>query len=357
MLDAKRLVGIGLCVFGFALSAKAGPGMFEASFIWHAWGNDITTGTVFPYNTYLLYAAPRGHDCQSASPYTPNGATAPRYCSRAIIEAGYPITGSGTLVSGGATVGGVIALPAAAIVADVTGFLRSYYPYLQSHTYADFENEAGTFFAGGGPAAATGMATHTGMGQVSGQWYITAGKNGFGGVLGLLGAYGAKAKYAVVGKAGTYEGTGTWAMVDPIGRPQYATPIGYTPMGKTTAWRNPFEKTNVYVNNLNGNTSLVNARGTGTLWTTGMVTLYARAGVQETMHFRTGFDTVTAGGVRNIQLVTPTLTHWIGPGYQGHTGQMGILNLRITPEPEAVLLLATSCGLLALLYWTRNRRA
>jgi len=44
--------------------------------------------------------------------------------------------------------------------------------------------------------------------------------------MGLLGAFGAKAKYVITGKVGTYVGTGTWAMVDPLGRPQYATPIG-----------------------------------------------------------------------------------------------------------------------------------
>jgi len=126
-------------------------------------------------------------------------------------------------------------------------------------------------------------------------------------------------------------------------------------MGKTTAWQNPFIKSNTYTNNLNGNTSALIARGTGTLWTTGMVTLYAKAGVQDTIHRRTGFDTVTAGGVRNIQLVTPTLTHWVGPGFQGHTGQMGILNLTITPEPEALLMLAAGGGVLALLYWASRR--
>jgi len=197
------------------------------------------------------------------------------------------------------------------------------------------------------------------MGQFSGQWYITAGNRGFGGVLGLLGSYGAKAKYVVPGKVGTYVGTGDWAMVQPLGRPQFATPISYTAMGKASNWLNPYNKTNVYVNNYNSNTSALVVDGTGTPWTTGMVTMYAKAGAFATAQWRTGYDTSTGTGttrVRNIQLVTPTLTHWIGPGWQTHTGQMGILNLTITPEPEAVLALAAGCGLLAGLYRVKGRR-
>ena len=59
--------------------------------------------------------------------------------------------------------------------------------------------------------------------------------------------------------------------------------------------------------------------------------------------------------VRNIQIVTPALTHWQGVFVNSHTGHIGILKLRVVPEPGAVLLLAAGGGVLALLYQVRRR--
>ena len=44
-------------------------------------------------------------------------------------------------------------------------------------------------------------------------WYIRAGKNAFGGAMGLLGKYGGIGKYTITGRTGTYFGTSSWAMV------------------------------------------------------------------------------------------------------------------------------------------------
>jgi hypothetical protein len=142
-----------------------------------------------------------------------------------------------------------------------------------------------------------------------------------------------------------------------MGIPQYNTTIGSTPMGKAR-WKNPYVKTETWVNNVNGNTSALQARGTGTLWTTGTVTAWAKAGYFTTILRRTGYDFTSGTGttkVRNIQLVTPVLVHWIGPGVQTHAGHIGFINLTITPEPEALLLLAAGGGVLALLYWASRR--
>jgi len=363
MLRTKSVLAIGALVLGFALSAQAGPAMYSGSFHFEAWGNDITTGTMSPYNTSTFLAAPLGYDCQHADPYTTYGAPRSRYCSPAITRKGHPATGpfpgGASMISttGAGGVGAGITMPKSAIgISGVTGFLATYYPYLQSNTYATFVNDAGSFFAGGGPAAGLGQKMKTGMGQTAGGWIINEGANGFGGAMGLLGKYGAHVKYVVPGVAGTYIGTGSWNMVVAIGRDFKATPTGFTGMGKATNWLNPHDAGNVYVNNYNGKMSTLASRGTGTRWTTGSVTLYATAGVFTTILHRAGYDTTTGMGVRNIQLVTPTLTHWIGPGFQTHTGQMGMLKLQIAPEPGAALLLATGGAVLALLYRMSRRR-
>jgi hypothetical protein len=359
MLRTKSILAVGAITLGFALSAQAGPAMYNASFIFHAWGNDITTGSVPPLSTSTWVAAPAGNDCQHATPHTPSD---PRYCTQGVIEAGHPATGprpggpQSITTTGAGGVGAGITMPQSAFGVTTTGFLATYYPYLQSNTYATFVNDAGNFFAGGGPAAGLGQKIKTGMGQVAGTWVINEGKNGFGGVMGILGKYGAKVEYVVPSVAGTYIGTGSWNMVKAIGRVPYATPTAYTGMGKATNWLNPHIAGNAYYNTLNGKKSTLVSRGSATPWTTGSVTLYATAGVFSTILHRAGYDTVTASGARNIQLVTPTLTHWIGPGFQTHTGQMGILKLQIAPEPGSVLLLAAGGAVLALLYRVSRRR-
>jgi len=345
------------------IAAQAGPAMFSASFIMHAFGNDVTSGTAYPNNTSIFWAWPLGHDCQSPSPYTTNGGPSPRYCPPSIIRVGSPATGSGPAPLLSAAVGAPLALPQSAFGVTASGLLPNWYYFLQSKTYATFDNAAGSFFAGGGPAAGKGQTTHFARGQQRGTWIIRAGERGFGGVLGLLGRFGARREYLITGKAGTYRGRTSWNMIPALGRPQYATPIGYNKQGKTTAWQNPYDNTGVFVNNVNGNKSTFVKRGTGTLWTTGSVTVYATRGSFTTILHRAGHDTTvmhtTPMGtttVRNLQLVTPALTHWSSPGFQDHTGHIGILTLQITPEPGALLLLAVGIGALTLLYGTSLRR-
>jgi hypothetical protein len=359
-MNSARNFLVVVAALGIAAAAQAGPAMFSATFIQDSFGNDITSGTQSPYNTLTWIGMPLGHDCQNASPYTPNGGPLYRYCTPAVILAGYPATGSGYLVTGGASVGAPVGLPQSAFSVDITGFIPTYYPYLQSNTYGNFWNAAGTFFAGNGAAAGQGTVTHSGMGQQSGQWTITEGDRGFGGVMGLLGAMGAKSfQYIVTGKVGTYTGTNkNWNMVTAVGRPESATVYSITPMGNTN-WFNPHVLTNTHTNNLNGNTSGLQARATGAPWTTGSVVVYAKAGVFESILHRAGYDTVTGTGtarVRNIQLVTPSIVHWVGPGFQTHTAHVSILTLQITPEPGALLLLAGGAGMLALIYRASRRR-
>ena len=48
------------------------------------------------------------------------------------------------------------------------------------------------------------------------------------------------------------------------------------------------------------------------------------------------------------------LTHWLSPGFNTHTAQLGLLRISV-PEPGALLLLAAGGGVLGLLYWVSRR--
>jgi hypothetical protein len=71
--DHVRPLAIGVFAPGFALSAQAAPEMFGTSFIFHAWGHDISSGATSPCSANTWNAAPLGYDCQSAEPFTTNG--------------------------------------------------------------------------------------------------------------------------------------------------------------------------------------------------------------------------------------------------------------------------------------------
>jgi hypothetical protein len=253
-----------------------------------------------------------------------------------------------------------IALQQSAFGVTTTGFPPNpWVPYLQTWTYATFVNAAGSFFAGGGAAADAGYnnkTAMTGMGTGTGTWRIRAGVNAFGGAMGLLGKYGSVGMYTITGKTGTYQGTSSWAMVPPIGRPLYGTIIGYGDMG-TPIYQNPYSKTDMwYKTTPKGavKVSTLRAVGEATLWTTGQVGAFAKTGAYYTSHWRTGYDNRAAGGLGNIQLVTPSVNHWLSPGWNTHSAQVGMLKIQV-PEPSAVLLLAAGGGVLGLLYWVSRR--
>jgi hypothetical protein len=322
----------GALACGMAAAAQAAPALFSASFIMHAFGNDITTGTAPPSTSSTFVAMPFGHRCYVYGP-----------CGASAYSEGAPATGSGTLVVGSGSPAS-IALPEAAFGVAVTGSWGYYSePHYVTVTYATFVNAAAKFFAGGGPAAGLGQKTKTGMGQNAGTWIIHEGANAFGGVMGLLGQLGARVEF--VGFGGSYAGTGSWNMIRALGRVPYAEPTAYK-ASVPTNWLNPHVTSNTYVNQTRGTTFKLRVRGSGTPWTTGSVTLYAAAGVYTTILHRAGYDSTTPSGARNIQLVTPALTHWIGPGSESHTGHIGILKLHIAPEPGAWLSLALGLGLL-----------
>jgi hypothetical protein len=200
------------------------------------------------------------------------------------------------------------------------------------------------------------MATHTGVRDRAGSWFIGAGPHGFGGAMGMLGKFGAEVLFwtSRSSSSGPLRSTATWNMIKALGRPQYATVIGTGGMG-TPLYQNPYARTEMWYQWTPKGKVKVNtdtAIGTGTLWTTGTVALYAKAGAYTTVLRRTGSFASTSGGAYNIQLVTPGLTHWLGGRTDDdHTGHIGILKLHIVPEPGAFLLLAAGAGALL---WLRR---
>ncbi|HEY5658199.1 MAG TPA: hypothetical protein VIY27_10465 [Myxococcota bacterium] len=353
LLRRGNAVAIGVLTLGFALSAQAAPQMFRATFIFHAWGNDTSsgiTGDPTQYTTNTWVAAPLGYDCQHAEKTTINGGTSPRWCSDAKIQRGHPATGYWSRSIGTGTPPRITMQQSdfgVALTLYERGFIATFPPYLQSFTYATFVNAAGSFFAGGGAAAGAGYVNKFPATQMTaGSWMIRAGKNAFGGVMGLLGKYGATGWYTVPAAGGaTYTVMSSWNMVKALGR-------------NTTDPLNPYTKTEKWYRvTKNGKIkySQITAIGSGTLWTTGQVGAFAKTGAYFTILWRTGYDNRTTGGLGNIQLVTPTLTHWLSQTLDTHTAQIGILKIQV-PEPGAVLLLAAGAGVLMGLRYAGRRR-
>ena len=93
MLRRVRSILLTILLAALAAPAAAAPAMFSASFIFHAWGNDVSSGSSRPNTSNDWIAAPLGYDCQHAGPYTANGAPSSRYCSHAKMQRGHPATG------------------------------------------------------------------------------------------------------------------------------------------------------------------------------------------------------------------------------------------------------------------------
>jgi len=304
---------------------RAEPAMFEASLIIHMWGNDSTTG-VGEFGVYTVTAVPPAQSCTYFTNWGPTTGHS-LVCGQTTKFAGGPATGSGAIsipTEGSPPL--PIALPSGAL-----GVTRSVRFWTSTTVYATFANEAGSFFAGGGPGD---LSFHPKNPQ-GGTIYIQAGKNQFGGSMGLLGKLGDHFG------TGPFDGTHSWNMVPVMGRSagyrRTITDYGYTQ--NQLAWLT------------------YRLIGTGFPWTTGMVTVY---GTWEdwfsTVVRRTGYEMRTWMGGGNIQLVTPQITHWRGDGHSpSNTASVGILNLHFVPEPGAVWITATGFALLLLLHRGRRR--
>jgi hypothetical protein len=332
------LIAIVAMLFALDAGAQSSPALFEATLVIHAFGNDVTTGAKYPFNTDIYTALPLGHRCGMPEPYTVNGSAASNYCGRATLAAGQPLTAAGTLTPLGSGPQS-FALGQSVFAGSASGSIPTYGPYIYSGTYANIANAAGSFFAGGGPGSFTVSPKNPLKGTIS----VTAGENQFGGVMGLLGELGARMIYKP-NQGATKVGTSSWNMVPVLGR---SASFMHT-------------NTGMFTNVANGATSYWTKIATGFPWTTGRATVHAKAGFFHTTFRRTGYDNRTSmGHVGTIQLVTPQLTHWRGVGRDADTGSIGILTLRFVPEPGTGLTALAGVGVLALLAQRRmrNRRS
>lgn len=292
----------------FASPVQAGTALYQASLVLHAFGNDNI-----------------GYFAQ--------------------MPIGKAAAGSGTIPVTATGSGPVpVALPQSAFGVTTAAYWPIYPPTTFYWTYATFGNDAGVFFAGGGPAAGKGTVSHKGNGNRVGSWFIREGVNAFGGTLGLLGKLGAFAQFQIKTSGpslplpGIFTGTSSWNMIRALGRDRI-DPL------------NPYTNTATFINKTGGTVTTYTKFASGTPWTTGTVTVYATVGSLTTSFRRSGYDTTTPGGVRNIQLVTPTLTHWKrGHGRPfNHTGHIAILKIQLVPEPSGLAMFsAGGCALLLL---------
>ncbi len=306
--DRSRYVFAFLLAALLAAPAHAGTALYDASFSIHAFAND-------------------------------------HYGYVARIPVNEAATGSGTIaLTATGTEPAAIALPQSAFGITTAAYWPIYPPTTYYISYATFANSAGSFFAGGGPAAGKGTISHKGNGNRVGSWIIREGENAFGGTLALLGKQGAFAQFQIktsgpsVPLPGTFTGTTSWNIIKALGRSK-GDPL------------NPYTNTGTFINKTKGTMTTYTKFGTGTLWTTGTVTVQAVEGSFTTSFQRSGYDTTTPSGARTIQLVTPTLTHWKRDHGRpfNHTGHIAILKIRLVPEPSALAMLGAGAGALVLL--------
>jgi hypothetical protein len=195
------------------------------------------------------------------------------------------------------------------------------------------ENDAGNFFAGGGPAAATFQPMTSIPASQFGASF--SGGQGFGGVMKLLG------QFDWTGELGPGCGFCPFRTAIPL------SPIGGPPGGTATA--------TAYLGDSLSSPTLVTATVWGFPWGTGAVG--AVANVTPTYSATTtaaaGTDQRTASGMGTLQLVTPFLvrvkSHPPACGgcenrwYYAGTART---ELHFVPEPGALVMLAAGLGVL-----------
>ncbi|MDE0884341.1 MAG: PEP-CTERM sorting domain-containing protein [Myxococcota bacterium] len=328
-----------------------------------SFGNDTTTGASAPLMSTNYLGIPFGQACNSAHG---TGTTA-CYATSSYQSAhdGSPLLGTGVLSVATGASPNPLSLPASLVsvklgtfptvfsspsfakkpVNGVPGGSFSYYPpYIYSYTYADLKNAAGNFFAGGGPGNFTFNATAGGL--PAGSLTTTAGANKFGGTMGMLGMLQTHFAYSRAG--GLSIGTDNW-LVDWMGK-------GIATVGGASVVTTATTGTNKHNVLMETNTNYVSVSAFP--WTTGVASATATRGPFFTVFARSGYDTRTAGGAGNIQMVSPMLTHWRTPAgdVDYETASIGVFTLQFVPEPSSAMILMAGISLLGLAYRGSRKR-
>jgi hypothetical protein len=393
------IVLVSLLALGFAMTAQAGPRMYDGTLIIHAFANDTTGYSTLPFSTNIPALIPKGFHCDTRSyhakstPYIAtyyntntsgnagNGNytsfTVPKYggqtavhhtnsesypdgCGDASWVAGNPLTGKGSIYSTGIISTSrpdssprAFTLFASELSGSASGGSAAYAnPYIFGKTYVQLKNKTGVFSENNGPGRYGPVDIYFagGFQQGEGGLGVTPGDHAFGGTMTLLGT--------VYDIEGFQEGTGDTYIAKYTWLFQYVGgEAGTTGNSQISA---PYIKDahNWYIGRVYGwqDTSTVVAKALS--WTTGTATATAVGGPVHTVMRRAGFDNRDPHGYGDIQMVSPMLTRWV---YEGQTKSyysagVGIMQLRVAPEPHEWMLLGAGLSMLGLLY-RANRRS
>ncbi len=383
---AKILISMfGILALVVASSSQAGVvSMYNLGTLTiKAFGNDTTTGSTYPSNTNVYLGLPFGQHCNSAhgTGTTSCGGTYPS------AQAGSPLFGGDVVnvttssaapakfgLAQGQLARKLGTLPTVWNSGPFTTYTRttsgaqgtmtvynsnpnhvkiplngnpggsfSYYPpYIYSYSYADLKNQAGNFFGGGGPGSFT---YHDGATSVAAKVTPTSA-NQFGGTMALLGHQTSRAGYFINGGLSIIPSS-----------PWLFQAVGGKGTGNNSTMAYTLTATGTGMHTVLTGTFTEYVRAMAFPWTTGVAQVDAPQGPFVTHMKRTGYDARTAGGIGNIQMVSPMLTHWTNPstGSDYATGGIGVMKLKFVPEPGSMLLLGAGISLLGLVYRSTRR--
>ncbi len=229
----------------------------------------------------------------------------------------------------------------------IQGSFTNIYPNVYSYTYINFRNDAGVFGPGKGVGSfeiiyppQTGPAPGTPVATIK-QTQRTGG-NKFGGTMEMLGALTTKVCYYFA--QGCSLGQNRWRY-DAIGASGVMTAAGVVTKGYLGATYKAH-----YYNSVLMAQSTITVIGSRFPWTTGSITLAATGrGPGDTVHYAHGYDnrnTTTSSGKGTIQLVSPIMTRWSGPGGNLETGGIAFLKIKFVPEPQTWAMLIAGLSLL-----------
>jgi hypothetical protein len=370
--------------------AHAGPRMYSGELIIEAFGDVSLTGTSSVYQVGVGTGIPLSGRCNtlpyqekvvwhgySSSSSTlsppPITLTIPRYggqvvtvdtnsdtipdivagCGEETLAAGNPLVGSGSLVTTGDTASSRTSmnprgfvLPRSALTGTVSGASVPAAGTLRfSVHYGDLRNDSGVFAKSGGDGSF--VVAHAGSGGTRKAVQV-AGRNRFGGVMRLLGNY-----HAIQGYQDTrfLIGDVTWLFQYLGDGGQAVDQTGMVTAGRTATTVNyAWTRTSTYPFTSTDTQEVFK-------WTTGTVHVTALGGPFATVLEQAGFDSRTAMGAGQVQLVSPMLTHWNYGLTGSDTGAIGKMTLTFAPEPDSWLMLCAGLVALGLLNRFRRTRA